>query len=263
MSTRTSPWPAGVPCWADLMVPDVREATAFYSAVLGWTVPEPDEEWGGYVVAHVDGAATAGLGPQEAGARTAWTLYFATDDADLTAKAITAAGGTVQREPVDVGPLGRMCLATDPSGATFGLWRAGTMIGSALVNEPGGLTWEDLRSTDTAAALPFYETVFGYRLDPVPGAPGDYRTFTLPDEQAPLGGMGGPMGEDAASHWLVYFSVADVDAAVASAEQRGGGVLAAPFDSHFGRMARIADPYGAELVLMTLPADRPQPDRAG
>ena len=100
MSIRTSPWPAGVPCWADLMVPDVRGASAFYAAVLHWELPEPDEEYGGYVVAHRDGHAVAGIGPEQPGARTAWTLYFATDDADATSAAAAEAGGTVLLPPV-------------------------------------------------------------------------------------------------------------------------------------------------------------------
>ena len=32
MSIRTSPWPDGVPCWADVMATDVRASGAFYSA---------------------------------------------------------------------------------------------------------------------------------------------------------------------------------------------------------------------------------------
>jgi predicted enzyme related to lactoylglutathione lyase len=43
MSIRTSPWPNGVPCWADVMATDVRASGAFYTAVLGWKVPEPEE----------------------------------------------------------------------------------------------------------------------------------------------------------------------------------------------------------------------------
>ena len=87
-----------------------------------------------------------------------------------------------------------MAIAADPSGAVFGIWQAGQMIGSSLVNEPGGLTWEDLRSTDPAAAQDFYRALFGYRLDPVEMAGPDYGTFALPGEQAPLGGMGPMMG---------------------------------------------------------------------
>lgn len=264
MSTRTSPWPHGVPCWVDLMVPDVREASRFYEAVLGWTVPEPSDEWGGYVVAEVGGAACAGLGPQEPGARTAWTTYLATDDADAVAARIEQAGGTVLRAPFDVGPLGRMAIAADPTGATFGLWQAGTMIGASLVNEPGGLTWEDLRSTGPAAAQAFYTEVFGYVLGDVPMAPDDYKTFALPGDDAPLGGLGGLMGlpDGTPSHWLAYFAVADTDAAVRAVEAGGGTVHAPAFDSPFGRMAAVSDPYGAAFMVMQN-TGQPLPDRTG
>lgn len=265
MSIRTSPWPAGVPCWADLMVPDVEAAGAFYAAVLGWEVPEPDEQYGGYVVASRDGHAAAGIAPLQPGARTGWTLYFATDDVDTTTKAAEQAGGTVLAAPVDVGPLGRMALVADPSGAGFGLWQAGTMIGAALVNEPGGLVWEDLRSTDPAAAQAFYRDVFGFQVDMLAMAGPDYGTFRLPDEQAPLGGMGGMMDSPAgtASHWLVYFSVDDTDAALAAAEQAGGAVTVPAKDTPFGRLGGVRDPYGAEVVVLQSPPDAPKPDRAG
>ncbi len=265
MSIRTSPWPAGVPCWVDLMAPDVPAASAFYTDVLGWTVPEPDEQWGGYVVAHVDGAATAGIGPMQPGARSAWTLYFASDDADATAAAVTEHGGTVLLAPGDVGPLGRMGVLSDPTGATFGVWQAGTMIGASLVNRPGGLCWEDLRSTDAAAAQAFYGSVFGFRFDEVPMAGEVYKTFALPSEQPPLGGMGPMMGEPdgTPSHWLAYFAVADVAAAVTAAGTGGGSVATPAFDSPFGPMAGLTDPSGALFWVVQAPEGAPQPDRAG
>ena len=265
MSIRTSPWPAGVPCWADLMVPDVAAAGAFYAAVLGWEVPASDDQYGGYVVAHRDGHATAGIAPLQPGARTGWTLYFATDDADATTAAAEQAGGTVLLPAVEVGPLGRMALLADPSGAWFGVWQASTMIGAALVNEPGGLVWEDLRSTDPAAAQAFYSAVFGFHVDPLAMAGPDYGTFRLRHEQAPLGGMGGMMNspEGTPSHWLVYFAVADTDAALAAATEAGGTVTVPAKDTPFGRLGGVRDPYGADLVVLQPPPDAPKPDRAG
>jgi predicted enzyme related to lactoylglutathione lyase len=264
MSIRTSRWPAGVPCWADLTVPDLAAAKDFYSAVLGWAFADSGEEYGGYAIAQVGGAAVAGIGPQQGGMPVAWTLYLASDGVDGTAAAVTEHGGTLLFPPGDVGPMGRMCIAADPSGAAFGVWQAGEHIGAGLVNEPGGLTWEDLRSTDPAAAQAFYTAVFGYRLDPLEMAGPDYRLFALPGEQFPLGGMGGMMGaaEGTPSHWLVYFAVADADAAVGAAEAHGGTALAAPFDSPFGRMAALADPAGA-VFWIAQTGDSPQPDRAG
>lgn len=251
MSTRETPWPAGVPCWTDLTVPDVQRAIEFYSDVLQWQFTEPDPEYGGYATASVNGKAVAGVGPQmQFGVPATWTLYLATDDIDATAKAIGDAGGTMLLPPGDVGSLGRLLVAADPSGAVFGCWQAGEHIGSGLVNEAGGLTWEDLRSVDSQKAWPFYEAVFGYELRAMEMAGPDYRTFHLPGDDAPLGGMGGLMGEDGPSHWLVYFGVADVRQAADRVEASGGRTLQAPFDTPYGPMARIADPAGAVFSLV-------------
>ena len=198
------------------------------------------------MTAEVAGAVAAGIGPQREGARTAWTLYLASRDADRTTTAVEANGGTVLAPPGDVGRLGRMAIAADPAGATFGIWQAGTHIGCGVVNQPGGLAWDDLRSTDPDAARRFYTAIFGYRTDELPGAGAGYTTFALPDDPAPMGGMGGMGGPDeASSSWLVYFGVADADAAVAAAERAGGSVLAPAFDTPYGRMAGLADVGGA------------------
>jgi predicted enzyme related to lactoylglutathione lyase len=265
MSIRTSRWPAGVPCWADLTVPDVAAAREFYSAVLGWTFEDTGDEYGGYVIGQVNGASTAGIGPlPQEGMLSAWTVYLASDDVGKTAAAVAENGGTVLLEPGDVGPMGRMLIAADPTGAVFGVWQAGQHIGAGIVNEPGGMTWEDLRSTDPERAHAFYRSVFGYRIDPLEMAGPDYGLFALPAEEAPLGGMGGMMGapEGTPSHWLVYFAVADADAAGAAAEAHGGSVLAPAFDTPFGRMSALTDPAGAVFwIAQTDPAN--MPDRSG
>jgi predicted enzyme related to lactoylglutathione lyase len=263
MSIRTSPWPAGVPCWVDLNVRDVGAARAFYGPVLGWSFQDTGDEYGGYVIAERRGAAAAGIGPQQYDGPSAWTVYFASDDADTTAETITQNSGTLIAPPGDVGPLGRLLIAADPTGAVFGVWQAGEHIGAGLVNEPGGLTWEDLRSPDPTAARTFYGALFGYRTDPVEMAGEDYTTFQLPDESFPLGGIGGMMGaESAPAHWIAYFGVADADAAVAAAEHGGGRVVMPAFDTPYGRMAALADPAGAAFQIIVADADN-QPDRSG
>ena len=264
MTNRTSPWPAGVPCWTDLMAPDVDAARAFYAAVLGWSIEEPGEEYGGYVIAQVSGAAAAGIGPLLEGARPAWTLYFASDDADATAARVTDLGGTVLLSPGDIGPLGRMFVATDPSGAPFGVWQAGEHIGAGVANEPGAITWEDLRTGDPDAAQAFFAELFGFRFQEIPeaGDGADYRIMFRPGEEAPLGGIGGMLGAPGPPHWLVYFGVADAVAAASAAERTGGSVLLPPFDTPFGRQAGLADPAGAPFVVIETDGSN-QPDRSG
>ncbi len=261
MSTRSTPWTPGTPCWADLMADDVEAAGRFYASVLGWEVPAPDEQFGGYVVAHVAGASTAGIGPTQPGARTAWTLYFATEDADATSAAITAHGGSLVAPARDVMDLGRMVIAADPSGAMFGLWQAGTFVGSQLVGEPGCLAWEDLRSTEPAAAQAFYTGLFGFATTPVEMAGPDYVTFGPAADAAPYGGIGPMMGDEGPSHWLVYFAVESADAACAAATAAGGTVPAPPFDTPYGRMAPVVDPEGATFWVYENNTGQPVPER--
>jgi len=256
MAIHTEKWSPGTPCWADIGEPDPDAARAFYSAVLGWHVPPSRPEDGGYAIADVDGHPVAAIGAQSSPDQpVAWNLYLACDDVDATAAAITAAGGTVIVEPGDVGPHGRMAVAMDPTGAAFSVWQATGFPGAAWVNAPGGITWEDLRSTDPKTTWDFYGQVFGVTTQTVDMAPGDYRTFHVAGQEAPVGGMGGFMGPPGPSHWLVYFGVADAAAATAAAEQGGGSIVAAPFDTPFGTMATIADPAGAVFQIVETSAD--------
>ena len=248
MTIRTSPWPTGVPCWADLTVPDMDAAKAFYSSVLGWKFRDLGPDYAGYAIAEVRDADAATIGPSpDASAPSAWTLYFASDDVDKTAAAVVDNGGTALLGPGDVGPMGRMLLAADPTGVRFAVWQAGTHFGAGVVNEPGGIIWEDLRSPDPDAARAFYSAVFGYRMDALPAAGPDYTTFALAGEDASRGGIGGLQdgGEGGPGYWLVYFGVPDTDAAVAAAERGGGSVVSPAFPTPWGRMAGLADPNGA------------------
>jgi predicted enzyme related to lactoylglutathione lyase len=263
MTVRTDPWPSGVPCWAELTSPDIDAAKAFYGSTVGWEFSEAGPEYGGYVMGQVSGRAAAGIAPQQEGAPVAWTLYLASDDVDATAQAITDNDGSVFVPPMEVGDFGRMCLATDPTGAAFGVWQHGSTIGAEVTNEPGGLTWEDLRTSDPDSARAFYSGVFGFRADPIEGAPGDYTTFALAGQEAPLGGIGGMMDQvDLPPHWAVYFGVASADAAVAACEPAGGRVLSPAFETPYGKMASMADPAGAIFWIVEMAAGGTQGSQA-
>jgi predicted enzyme related to lactoylglutathione lyase len=244
----------GMPCWTDLSVPDLDQARAFYAAVAGWDIPPGDPEFGGYTIAAAAGQAVAGIGPIMGDASSAWTLYFASQDADATQAAIVGAGGTVLLPAGDIGDVGRMLIAADPAGAVFGVWQAGQMDGFGAPGTTGSFAWCDLRSTDPDAARAFYASVFGFTYTPLEMAGPAYATFSLGDDTSPMGGTGDMMGNDGIpSHWLVYFAVADADASAAAARELGGTVMADPFDTPFGRMAPMTDPAGAVFWAVQLP----------
>ena len=247
----------GLPCWADISPTDMDAARAFYAAVLGWDIPPGNEGFGGYTTASVGDAGAAGFMPSDGSAPTAWTLYFASADADETSAAIVDNGGTVLVPTMQVGDFGSMVIAADPCGAVFGVWQADTMIGFEVVGAPGGFAWCDLRSSDPDAARDFYAAVFGYSYTPMEMAGPAYATFALGADGAPAGGIGDMMGapDGVPSHWLVYFAVDDAGEAAAQAGELGGAVLTEPFDSPFGRMAPMTDPFGATFWTVQLPAE--------
>lgn len=254
MTLRDTPWPAGTPCWIDINVPDVAASARYYTDLLGWKARDLGDDDGGFVIATKRAAAAAAIGPSMGPGPVSWTLYFASDDVDKTAAAILENGGTILLESGDVGPAGRMCFATEPSGAMFGVWQAGDHIGAGIIGEPGALSWTDLRSTDPDLSRDFFSAVFGFEYQPMEMAGPDYSTFTVPGSDQPSGGIGGMMGNDGvASHWLVYLGVDNVDDAAATTQANGGNVLAPPFASPYGRMAAVTDADGAAFWLVEMP----------
>ena len=251
MSTRDTSWPAGTPNWVDISVPDIDAALQFYGSVVGWSFAGTDAEYGGYRMCQVDGRSVAGIGPMQAAEQpTAWLVYLASDDADASAKLITENGGTLLADPFDLDGVGRIAVARDSTGGAFGVFHGREEIGTQVVDEPGCMVWEDARLTDVAEGRRFYQAVFGYTYEPVPGMDFEgYGTFSI--DGRPGGGMGGMMGaaEGTPSHWVVYFSVPDVDTALAAAERGGGRVLMAAQDTPYGRMAVVNDPFGAVFAV--------------
>ncbi len=244
----------GTPNWTDLATSDVEAAKSFYGDLMGWTFePSSTQQGGEYLGACLDGKSCAGImqHPQP-GAPAAWNTYIAVDDVSKTCETVEASGGTVFMSPTPVGDSGQMALATDPSGAMFGLWQAGDSIGCEVVNEDGALIWNELITDDIDKAAPFYAEAFGHEITTQDmGSPDLYHLFNI-DGEAVGGGMKKPAeAEGMPNHWVSYFCVADIDACVAKATELGGSIVAPPFDApSVGRMAGIADPQGAFFMLM-------------
>jgi uncharacterized protein len=156
----------GVPSWCDLQTPDLEGAKAFYAALFGWDVPDGPAEAGGYTMGYVRGRPVAGLGPQMNPGPPAWATYVDVDDADDTAAKVTANGGKVLMGPMDVMEVGRLLVFSDPTGAVCGAWQPKAHLGAGVVNEPNTVCWNELVSTDVAAAQVFYGAVFGWKAQP-------------------------------------------------------------------------------------------------
>ncbi len=126
--TRRSITPFSQFCWADLMTPDVEMARRFYPAVLGWEARDADPTFGGYFMFFHDDLPAAGAMPDVAGGAmpSAWTPYVAVEDAASSLAAVSAHGGSVVSDAMEVGTLGVMGIFVDPSGAGLAFGSPGT-----------------------------------------------------------------------------------------------------------------------------------------
>ena len=115
---------------------------------------------------------------------------------------------------------------------------------------PGKFVWFEHVSKDAKKAQAFHDKVFGWRVEPFPIGDTPYEMIYLGDKM--LGGYAAPANDRQPAHWISYVSVEDVDGAAKAAAANGGKVVAAPSEMpSVGRMARIADPQGAELYVFT------------
>ncbi|MBW1604223.1 VOC family protein [Streptomyces sp. JJ66] len=246
----------GVPCWADVLVPDLAAGKHFYGELFGWTFGESPPEFGYYTGALSDGKAVAALTPPmpDQEPQAAWTLYYASDDTDATAERIRAHGGELLMEPMDVAEFGRMCLARDPGGAVFGVWQARSHTGFDKEGEPGAYTWSEVNTRDAAAVDAFYPAVFpSMRSRPVPDASVDLMAWEV--DGAPVAArclMTDDWPASVPAHIAVYFAVDDCDAALDTVTRLGGQVHFGPLDSPYGRFAGVADQQGAAFSVIDL-----------
>ena len=116
----------------------------------------------------------------------------------------------------------------------------------------GMFSWNELLTTDPAAAKEFYTQLFGWTTQVFPMGAYDYTIVKV--GEADIGGiMSIPeMSKGMPPSWGAYVTVDDVDATAAKAEKLGGKIIVAPTDiPAVGRFTVIQDPQGAVISAIT------------
>ncbi|WP_330460286.1 VOC family protein [Streptomyces sp. NBC_00820] len=246
----------GTPCWVTLMVHGLADTREFYEELFGWEFGPDPRQLGPYVRALLDGHEVAGIGqlPPELRLPVAWTPYLTSDDVDRAADQVRLCGGTVAVGPLDAAEDGRMAIASDPSGAVFGIWQGAAHPGTTITGVPGAPVWNELHTYETVGVAKFYETVFGYAEEPEVSADFDYVNLYVEGRPvAGLRGMGHTLPRDRGSHWLTHFEVADADDTLRRVVQLGGQVVRASQETAHGRVATVADREGALFSVVQGP----------
>jgi uncharacterized protein len=245
---RTS-YTAGTFCWVDLVSVDQDASKAFYTALFGWDYQDfPTGDGAFYSVAQLEGKAVAAIVPlPDPSVPPHWNCYVSVENADAAAARAQELGATVVQPAGDVGDSGRLAVIQDPQGALLSVWEPREHFGAGLVNVPGALSWNDLLTPDVEASARFYRDLFGWQIDEIPGAEGQY--WSIANGEIKNGGlMPAPPGGHPA--WNLYFGVDDAEATAALAGRLGAQTVMGPMDVPGGRFVVLRDPQNAVFSVV-------------
>ena len=120
----------------------------------------------------------------------------------------------------------------------------------------GEFSWNELLTTDPAAATEFYTQLFGWTTQDFPMSDFTYTVVKLKGAEQGQGGLM-PIPSHAKGMppaWFPWVTVDNVEATVKQAVQLGGKVLVEPKDiPEVGRFAVIQDPQGAAITIIQAP----------
>ena len=115
----------------------------------------------------------------------------------------------------------------------------------------GKIGWIDMTVDDADGIRDFYKSVVGWETEAV--SMGDYSDYsmTLPGSGEAVSGICHARGGNAEipGGWLIYITVADVEASAAACTANGGEVLVGPKGLAGGHFCVIRDPSGATAAL--------------
>lgn len=240
--------------WVEHASADPGKARAFYEPLFGWTSSAMEVAGSNYQVISNAGEGIGGYRPTQEGEPSNWGIYLSVADVDKSYAQALLAGAQPWMPPTDFAPVGRGATLLDPVGATVSIWRSAGEDRADADVPPGHWCWHELQASDPLKALAFYEGLFGLSHDDVPMSDGAYYVMKNGDNRR--GGIMKSFSPDAASMWLPYVHVADVDASTAKAKSLGADICVPPTDiPGIGRFSVLRDPQGASLAVF-LPLGR-------
>ena len=251
--------------WRDLISDKPAESRRFYEELFGWEFEGVGAAFnlGGedaYSLIRHNGRLIGGM-VNEARLQNdvddiaQWVVLMSVADIDAASSAFAARGGEVLTPPTDVDDRGRMAIVVDPQGALLALVE--TRDGDPERHEPayGDFLWDELWTTDVAAASSFYESVLGLQREDI--AVDEDRSYHIlaRNDEPTVGVMAHPFKRERPV-WVTYIRVEDPAAITARVEALGGTVYVEAQDRPLGgQVALIADPSGAGIALQTWPFD--------
>jgi uncharacterized protein len=224
----------------DLRTTEPDAARQFYSDVVG--LEFGTDQTSGLAVWPLHEQARA------RGAPAHWLGALAVGDVETTLRRLVEAGGE-RLGPTIVADNGSTWVnLRDPSGAVVSV-RQGMRP-----SRPAPIAWHQLHTRDADAALALYSELFGWRHTESFDAPdvvGGHRMFAWAGASTSVGSLANTARWPGVHpHWLFYFEVPDLNAALARARASGARPASSPFVLPNGaRLVPCDDPQGAAFGL--------------
>jgi uncharacterized protein len=251
--------------WGELVTSDVAAAAGFYGRVFGWTFETygSDDDRDTYTLALADGLPIGGLVFDQRAMKgrtpsARWVGLISVQDLKAATTAVTAGGGEVVYAPVMLGERGETAVFRDPEGVLFGVVNSKNGDPPDYAGDVNEWYWIDLWADDVERAAAFYRAVVGYETLPIADDGPRSGVHLLAGGFARAGIMQ-KGSKKSSSTWLPYIRVTDAHASAAIAKAAGGTVLMEPITMNRATVAIIADPTGAPVGIVQVPAPEGQP----
>jgi uncharacterized protein len=231
--------------WHENYSGDPDATRQFYNQLLGWETEAWKPGEADYAMIRSGDQVHGGIVQAPEGGSPGWLGSVLVEDVDETARKAEAAGGQIVAAPMDVPDIGRVAVLADPQGAVISAYAP---AGDAP-NPEGTFVWDELHTSDPAAAADFYTEVFGWTTQSMEmGEVGTYTIFKRAGDADVGGALTAPGG--APTQWVPYIATGDVDSTAARAKELGGTLIQEATDiPNMGRFALIQDPAGGTFGL--------------
>ncbi len=245
--------------WHELMTTDTKAAQAFYKEVVGWKTskmeggPMEYDFWqtGDAPETMIGGLMAMPSGALEMGAPPSWLAYIEVPDADASVAQAVKLGAKVLMPAKTVEKAGRFAVLQDPQGGVFAVITSAMPLQPENDPQPREFSWHELTTSDQAAAIKFYEQLFGWekKSEFDMGNMGIYHMFGR--DRFTYGGIMKKPPQAPGTYWVHYVRVADTaDAAAERAKKAGGKLMVGPVEVPGGdRIAVLSDPQGAVFAV--------------
>src|SRR5947208_1260171 len=131
MAEATTTASTGTFVWNEIGTADVEACKTFYQSLFDWTTRDMDMGPNGtYTIFQNEGRDVGGryrmkAQQQQMGVAPHWLTYVGVDDVDASAQKAESIGGRVIVPPTDIPNTGRFAVLSDPTGATFAIYKGG------------------------------------------------------------------------------------------------------------------------------------------